>query len=53
MTTSQKPNTLFEAVRASLTHAAQYNPGDMMAPVACQPEIENRTLRSKANQSRA
>jgi len=34
MTTSQKPNTLFEAVRASLAHAARYNPGDVVAPAA-------------------
>jgi hypothetical protein len=33
-TTSQKPNTLLEAVRASLAHAARYNPGDVVAPAA-------------------
>ncbi|HUU17851.1 MAG TPA: BREX-1 system phosphatase PglZ type B [Sedimentisphaerales bacterium] len=33
-TTSQKPNTLLEAVRASLEHAARYNPGDVVAPAA-------------------
>ena len=33
-TTSQKPKTLLEAVRASLAHAARYNPGDVVAPAA-------------------
>jgi hypothetical protein len=33
-TTSQKPKTLLEAVRASLAHAARYNPGDAVAPAA-------------------
>jgi len=32
--TSQKPKTLLEALRASLAHAARYNPGDVVAPVA-------------------
>jgi hypothetical protein len=31
---SQKPNTLLEAVRALLAHAARYNPGDVVAPAA-------------------
>jgi len=34
MSTSQKPKTLLEAVRASLAHAARYNPGDVVAPAA-------------------
>ena len=33
-TTSQRTTTLLEAVRASLAHAARYNPGDVIAPVA-------------------
>ena len=33
-TTTQAPSTLLEAVRASLTHAARHNPGDVVAPVA-------------------
>jgi len=33
-TTSQKPTTLLEAVRASLAHAARYNSGDVVAPAA-------------------
>ena len=33
-TTPQKPKTLLEAVRASLAHAARYNPGDVVAPAA-------------------
>ena len=32
--TLQTPKTLFEAVRASLAHAARYNPGDVVAPAA-------------------
>ena len=33
-TTSQETRTLLEAVRASLAHAARYNPGDVVAPAA-------------------
>lgn len=33
-TTSQKTATLLEFVRTSLAHAARYNPGDVVAPVA-------------------
>jgi hypothetical protein len=33
-TTARSPSTLLEALRASLTHAAQYNPGDVVGPAA-------------------
>ena len=33
-TITRSPSTLLEAVRASLAHAARYNPGDMVAPAA-------------------
>lgn len=33
-TTSQKPNTLLEAVRTSLAKARRYDPGDVVAPAA-------------------
>ena len=33
-TTTRSPSTLLEAVRASLAHAARYNPGDVVRPAA-------------------
>jgi hypothetical protein len=33
-TTTRSPSTLLEAVRASLAHAARYNPGDVIRPAA-------------------
>ena len=33
-TTTRSPSTLLEALRASLTHAARYNPGDVVTPAA-------------------
>jgi len=34
MVRDSQPTTFLEAVRTSLVHAAQYNPGDVVAPVA-------------------
>jgi hypothetical protein len=33
-TTTRSPSTLLEALRASLAHAARYNPGDVIRPAA-------------------
>jgi hypothetical protein len=33
-TTTRSPSTLLEALRASLAHAARYNPGDVVTPAA-------------------